>query len=210
MSTWIVFAVGFLAQLLFSGRILVQWIISEKAGRVITPLLFWQLSFFGSFLLFVYGYLRDDFAIMLGQLITYFIYIRNMYLLDYFQKIHYFLRYFFLGFPLLVALYFVSISEIDFAKLVSEEAIPRYLLILGIVSQVTFTLRFVYQWLYCERTGISHLPMGFWILSLTGSLLILIYAVFRIDPVLFLGHIFGSIAYVRNIMLSRQKEFVVK
>ena len=77
MNNWIVYSIGFLAQLLFSSRLLVQWVISEKNKKVLTPSTFWTLSLLASFLLFVYGYLRDDFAIMLGQAITYFIYIRT-------------------------------------------------------------------------------------------------------------------------------------
>ena len=80
MSDWVIYGIGFLAQALFSGRLLVQWILSEKSKRIITPSLFWKLSLLASFLLFVYGYLRDDFAIMLGQSLTYFIYIRNLHL----------------------------------------------------------------------------------------------------------------------------------
>ncbi|MDE6010697.1 MAG: lipid-A-disaccharide synthase N-terminal domain-containing protein, partial [Muribaculaceae bacterium] len=38
---WIVFGIGFLAQGFFSARILVQWILSEKARRVLSPSLFW-------------------------------------------------------------------------------------------------------------------------------------------------------------------------
>ena len=30
MSNWIVYGIGFLAQILFSGRLIVQWILSEK------------------------------------------------------------------------------------------------------------------------------------------------------------------------------------
>ena len=78
MSNWIIYGIGFLAQLLFSGRLILQWILSEKSKKVLTPSIFWKLSLFASFLLFVYGYLRDDFAIMLGQILTYFIYIRNL------------------------------------------------------------------------------------------------------------------------------------
>ncbi|MDX1783927.1 MAG: lipid-A-disaccharide synthase N-terminal domain-containing protein, partial [Aequorivita vladivostokensis] len=29
MSHWIVYGIGFLAQILFSGRLIVQWILSE-------------------------------------------------------------------------------------------------------------------------------------------------------------------------------------
>ena len=77
MQPWIIYSIGFIAQILFSGRLIVQWALSEKAKRVITPSLFWQMSLLASFLLFAYGYLRNDFAIMLGQSLTYFIYIRN-------------------------------------------------------------------------------------------------------------------------------------
>ena len=78
MSDWLVYAIGFVAQLLFSARSITQWIVSEKSKKVLTPVLFWQLSLLASFLLFIYGYYRNDFAIMLGQVLTYFIYIRNM------------------------------------------------------------------------------------------------------------------------------------
>ena len=78
MSNWLIYSIGFLAQILFSSRLIVQWLHSERQKRVITPTIFWTLSLFASFLLFIYGYLRDDFAIMLGQGLTYFIYIRNL------------------------------------------------------------------------------------------------------------------------------------
>jgi lipid-A-disaccharide synthase-like uncharacterized protein len=74
-------------------------------------------------------------------------------------------------------------------------------LALGIVSQVVFTLRFVYQWIYSERRKESALPLGFWILSLFGSTLILTYAIFRKDPVLFVGHVLGTVIYIRNLVL---------
>ena len=76
-----------------------------------------------------------------------------------------------------------------------------WLLALGIISQVVFTFRFVYQWIYSEYKKESSLPLGFWLLSLTGSLLILTYAIFRKDPVLFLGHGLGLIIYIRNLVL---------
>ncbi|MCB0469487.1 MAG: lipid-A-disaccharide synthase N-terminal domain-containing protein, partial [Flavobacteriaceae bacterium] len=86
MNNWIVFTVGFIAQTLFSSRLIIQWITSEKQRKVITPSLFWVLSLIASFLLFIYGYLREDFAIMLGQALTYFIYIRNLQLQNQWQK----------------------------------------------------------------------------------------------------------------------------
>ena len=81
-----------------------------------------------------------------------------------------------------------------------------WLLSLGVVSQVLFTFRFVYQWIYSERKHESQLPMGFWAISLTGSLLILIYAIIRKDPVLFVGHFMGFIVYARNILIKRKEK----
>lgn len=201
MSNWIIYSIGFLAQILFSSRLIIQWIYSEKQRRVITPTIFWTLSLIASFLLFVYGYLRDDFAIMLGQGLTYFIYIRNLQLQDKWEHIPKWLQWFILLVPSFIVIYYFNNNTIDVEKLFKNEAIPLWLLILGIVSQVVFTLRFVYQWLYSEKHKESSLPMGFWTLSLIGSLLILTYAVFRKDPVLFVGHILGAIIYVRNLFL---------
>ena len=73
-----VYAIGFLAQAFFSARILIQWILSERAKRVVSPTAYWVCSLAGSYLLFVYGWLRDDFAIILGQMVSYYIYLWNL------------------------------------------------------------------------------------------------------------------------------------
>ena len=201
MRDWIIYSIGFSAQILFSSRLIVQWVTSEKNRRVITPSLFWVLSLIASFLLFIYGYLRLDFAIMLGQALTYFIYIRNLQLQNQWQKVPSVLQWFLLLVPTFIVIYYFNNNRIDAALLFKNEDIPLWLLILGIISQVVFTLRFVYQWIYSEKQNKSVLPFGFWMLSLIGSLLILTYAIIRRDPVLFLGHILGATIYVRNLML---------
>ncbi len=76
---WI-YVIGFLAQGFFSARILVQWLMSERAKRVLSPTVFWVLSIIGSYLLCIYGWLRDDFAIVLGQCISYYIYPQSLHL----------------------------------------------------------------------------------------------------------------------------------
>jgi lipid-A-disaccharide synthase-like uncharacterized protein len=205
MSNWIIYSIGFLAQLLFSGRLILQWILSEKSKKVLTPSIFWKLSLLASFLLFVYGYLRDDFAIMLGQALTYFIYIRNLQLQGEWQKSPKLLRWFLWIFPILLVIYSYNNNTYDLVKLFKNEAIPLWLLVLGSVAQIIFTLRFVYQWIYSEKNKESSLPFGFWLLSLIGSFLILIYAVLRKDPVLLAGHLMGSIIYFRNILILRKQ-----
>ena len=210
MSDWLsykgfVCVIGFLAQILFSARLLLQWFKSEKAKRVLTPELFWELSLIASFLLFVYGWLRDDFAIILGQVLTYFIYIRNMQLQNSWQKLPMVLRVFLYLFPFMIIAYSFNNNMYDIDRLFRNKNISTGLLIWGSIAQIVFTLRFVYQWLYSEKNKESSLPRGFWLLSLTGSLMILSYAILRKDPVLFIGQLFGFVIYSRNIYLGFNK-----
>jgi len=205
MTNWMIYAIGFLAQILFSGRMIVQWIVSEKNKKVLTPSLFWKLSLIASFLLFIYGYLRDDFAIMLGQTLTYFIYIRNLHFQGEWKRLPKGIRGFLLLFPILIVIYAHFNNEYNLEKLFFNEDIPLWLLILGSVAQIIFTFRFIYQWLYSEKKKVSSLPLGFWVLSLIGSSLILIYGILREDPVLIAGHLFGSVIYIRNLFILKNE-----
>lgn len=68
MNALAVLAIGAMAQVFFSARVLVQWILSERAHKVLSPSLFWVLSLAGAYLLCIYGWLRHDFAIVMGSL----------------------------------------------------------------------------------------------------------------------------------------------
>jgi lipid-A-disaccharide synthase-like uncharacterized protein len=204
MNNIIIYSVGFIAQILFSSRMILQWIISEKNKKVLTPVLFWEISLFASFLLFVYGYFRHDFSIMLGQTITYYIYIRNIQLQNDWKKLHVALRWFIFLFPAFIVWYGYNNNIYDLDNLLRNEAIPKWLLWTGIIGQVLFTLRFVYQWLYSEKKKNSILPLGFWVISLSGSLIIFIYAIIRKDPVLLAGHTLGLVIYTRNIIIIKK------
>src|SRR5699024_10670035 len=120
------------------------------------------------------------------------------------EKIPKFMQWFLWGFPILIGIYFFNNNTYDLSRLFSREEIAPWLLILGAASQLLFNFRFVYQWIYSERQQESSLPLGFWTLSLAGSVLILIYAIFRRDPVLFIGQFFVSIIYTRNVILIRR------
>lgn len=197
-----VFAIGFLAQAFFSARILFQWILSERAHRVMSPSIFWILSIAGSYLLFVYGWLRDDFAILLGQLVSYYIYLWNLRQKGVWSKLYRLIRYLLLLTPI-VAIGFALNHADDFVRnFFLNERIPFWLLLYGSAGQIIFTLRFVYQWAYSYKKNESVLPLGFWIISLIGSAVIISYGLFRLDPVLILGQSFGFVAYIRNIMIA--------
>lgn len=210
MENFHIYAIGFLAQALFSARLLVQWIKSEKAGLSLSPAIFWQLSILASWLLFVYGLLRDDFAIILGQIIAYSIYIRNLQLQNQWKKLPVITRVIALVTPFIAFIIMAANWEQHYQKLFNNNNIPIALLIWGIIGQVTFTFRFVYQWIYSEKKGQSCLPLGFWIISIIGSIMILSYAIYRMDPVLFIGQGFGIVVYARNISLIRHSNLNLK
>ena len=199
-----IYVIGFLAQVFFSARILLQWILSERAKKVISPAIFWQLSIVGSYLLFVYGWLRDDFAIILGQIISYYIYIWNLDKKHQWKKLPFVIRTLLLLTPVAAILYMLKDASAFVDQFFRNEKIPLWLLIYGSMGQIIFTLRFVYQWIYSKRKDESLLPIGFWVISLFGSLIIVSYAIYRRDPVLILGQSTGLIAYSRNIYLSRR------
>ncbi|UOQ51652.1 lipid-A-disaccharide synthase N-terminal domain-containing protein [Hymenobacter cellulosivorans] len=201
--------IGLVSQLLFSSRIVLQWVQSERARRVLVPTLFWKVSLLSSFLMILYGMLRHDPVILGAQLLSYGIYIRNLQLLGEWQKLSRWFRAAAYGFPLGLLSWFASgTSAVNLSTLL-HPAIPGGWLVLGAVGQTIFLLRFVYQWLYSERRGTSVLPLGFWVVSLAGSLLILLYAVLRLDYVLLLGNVFGTVVYARNILLLRREQQAV-
>ncbi len=202
MNQYLVFSIGFLAQILFSARQLTQWIASEKAGRILSPLLFWQLSIVASFLLMVYGILRNDLAIILGQIITYGVYIRNLHYHKFWSKVPQLLRILAFVFPGLAIGWLLAGDTYNIHKLFTNRAISWPLMVWGVIGQCVFTFRFVYQWLYSEKRKQSILPLGFWLISITGSIMVLSYATFRKDPVLFVGQLFGVVVYSRNIVLG--------
>jgi lipid-A-disaccharide synthase-like uncharacterized protein len=106
----------------------------------------------------------------------------------------------------LIVVYAYNNGVYDLDKLFRNENIPTWLLTLGIVAQLVFIFRFVYQWLSSEKKKSSHLPLGFWVISLTGSLLILTYSIYRVDKVLFIAHAVGMFVYARNIYLLRKQD----
>ena len=195
-----IYSLGFIAQFFFSARVIIQWFYTEKEARVITPTIYWILSLTASFLFFMYGYFRDDFAIMFGQFIGYYIYIRNLQLQNKWSNFNITIRQILILLPIVVCIERAWNSNFfDFDSLFYNPDIPQWLLYLGVVSQITFTFRYVYQWMSSEISKKSHLPLGFWTISIVGAILIIIYSVFRKDPVLFFSHIAGIFMYSRNI-----------
>ena len=83
----------------------------------------------------------------------------------------------------------------------------KFWLILGFTAQFMFASRFLVQWIASERAGHSIIPVSFWFLSIAGGGLLLVYAIWRRDPVFILGQATGIFIYSRNlIMINRDRK----
>lgn len=199
-----VFVLGFLAQMLFGLRILVQWWFAEKRKEIVSPGVFWMLSLAASALFLVYGILRLDTVIIVGQMIGYCIYLRNLQLKQGWNANSRMLRYVLLAFPFLSILWVSSIvDEVHFNFAISEQ--KNLFLWLGLAGQLLLNTRFLYQLYYSEKNGASVLPLAFWWISLAGSVLVVIYSIDRHDPVLLTAQGVAIVPYARNIVLSKNR-----
>lgn len=76
-------------------------------------------------------------------------------------------------------------------------------LAIGFGGQLLFSARFLVQWITSERSKRSVVPVAFWYFSIAGSIVLLSYAIYRLDPVFIMGQLFGFVIYARNLMLIR-------
>ena len=83
--------------------------------------------------------------------------------------------------------------------------IELFFLIIGFSGQGLFASRFIVQWVYSERKGVSTIPIIFWYLSILGGIGLLTYAIYRKDPVIISGQLFGIFIYLRNLILIYKK-----
>jgi lipid-A-disaccharide synthase-like uncharacterized protein len=74
-------------------------------------------------------------------------------------------------------------------------------LVFGLVAQLVFAARFLVQWISSERAGKSVIPFAFWILSVGGGLMTLLYGLVKREPVIIVGQGLATFIYLRNIML---------
>ncbi|MEJ5260749.1 MAG: lipid-A-disaccharide synthase N-terminal domain-containing protein [Anaerohalosphaeraceae bacterium] len=73
--------------------------------------------------------------------------------------------------------------------------------VFGLAAQTLFFLRFFVQWIASERAGQSVVPVVFWWFSLAGGLMLLVYSIYRRDPVFIFGQSAGVFIYLRNLWL---------
>jgi lipid-A-disaccharide synthase-like uncharacterized protein len=79
--------------------------------------------------------------------------------------------------------------------------------LIGLIGQALFMMRFVAQWFASERSQRSVVPEVFWYFSLGGGLILLAYAIKRNDPVFIIGQATGLFIYIRNVVFIWRARF---
>lgn len=77
-------------------------------------------------------------------------------------------------------------------------------MLIGFLGQAFFFSRFLVQWIHSERHQKSVIPNSFWLLSLAGGIILLLYAIHRRDPVFIAGQSVGMLVYARNLWFIHQ------
>jgi len=77
-------------------------------------------------------------------------------------------------------------------------------LLVGLLGQVLFMMRFIVQWIHSERHQKSLIPISFWYFSLLGSVIVLAYGFHKTELVIIVGQLPGTLVYIRNLMLIKK------
>lgn len=208
-SEILIYLLGFFAQALFGARTVVQWVQSERAGRVVSPTWFWIFSLCGSALFLVYGLIRQDVIILFGQTISFYIYIRNLQLKQVWHKLYQVLRWVIVPLPFVLMLWAWLIAPQRFQNIFTETNFASVALLLGGAGQLLLNFRYVYQWYFSEKAQQSLLPLGFWVISALASLMVVYYGIMNNEPVLLVAQGMGFVVYLRNIWFALRTRAVV-
>jgi lipid-A-disaccharide synthase-like uncharacterized protein len=76
--------------------------------------------------------------------------------------------------------------------------------VIGWLGNAVFFSRFFVQWYATEKLKRVVVPLGFWWLSLAGSLLLLSYSLHQSDSVFIFAYLFTWIPYIRNLIIHRR------
>ncbi|MBO4756091.1 MAG: lipid-A-disaccharide synthase N-terminal domain-containing protein [Bacteroidales bacterium] len=196
-----VYLIGFAGMGIYGLRILIQWYLSERSRQVESPGIYWVLSSIGAIILYVYGWLRKDFSIIFGESVGYYIYMWNIGVMGLYKKVPRILIVLQAVFPLVILALIVRDIPTFADTFLHNKDVPMWLLLFGVLAQLTYELRSVYQLIYSYKRHQSVLPMGHWIIAVIGSAMIITYGIIRHDWVLAIGQ-FSIFFSIRNLMIS--------
>lgn len=201
------YPLGFISTVAFTIRFLIQWISSEKRGKSVVTRPFWYMSLFANVLLWVHSLIQLQIHVALIQACNAVISWRNLNLMD---KEHVSFRsvLYIMGSSLLltIALFAIQGNVSWFRMPFDDTQLPLTWHLLGSAGILLFSSRFFVQWWDAEKQQASTLGTPFWLLSIGGALLSIIYFALIRDYVNLIGPCLGMTPYVRNLILIRRKE----
>jgi len=218
MRAFLYFPLGLLPSLFFTLRMLIQWIQSERRKESCVTPLFWKLSLAGNLLLYCHHVVQVQLHFALFQCVNALIAWRN---LDFLQKeraprsrgvVFGLLG----GALLLTVLFFLwqgifLLDEMDWVRTpqklwnVTRQYHSTAWHIMGTFGAALFASRLWIQWWGAESQQQSTLGRAYWILSIVGSAIVLLYAWHIRDVVIAIYHLFALIPYLRNLMLIKRR-----
>lgn len=205
ITTWTIF--GFIGQQLFTARVLIQWIASEKAKKSVAPPAFWWTSLIANLMLLIYS-LNQSKKVTAYAMSFVFLYTINI--VPYVRNI--ILTYKVKGkkinlITFIVSFIVVLLSIIELRKMETAFQLNLWFLV-GTFVGFLYGSRFIWQWLYAEYKKESILPLWFWWLSIISSLFTLIYAIYIWDPNFMIGFTFNTIPMIRNVMIIKKHQTI--
>ena len=106
-----------------------------------------------------------------------------------------------------VAFAWLLISILPFLPESLPEHPESIMIVVGFGGQFLFAMRFIIQWLTSEGAKRSVIPVVFWYFSIGGGSVLLLYAIWRQDPVIIAAQGLGLFIYARNlIFINREKK----
>jgi lipid-A-disaccharide synthase-like uncharacterized protein len=203
MTIWEV--LGWTGNACFFSRFFVQWALSERAKTSVAPRVFWWLSLVGSLAIGSYSVHREQYILLVGNVLNGMIYARNLRIGATGGK----RRLAVLPASVLAASAIVGLSVAASQTMRTGSDTTLLWVSVAMTGQALWSSRFVVQWWFTERSGDSHFPRVFWWISLAGNILLLAYALQLADAIYVAGFLPGPIVQLRNLMLSRTATKVI-
>ncbi len=219
MEDWrnLLYPLGFLANLFFAARFILQWINSERTHQSHFSNSFWTMSLWGSLLMTMHSFIQVQFPVCLIQACNVVLYWRNLQLTKYqkkelipFSKVCIWLIILIIS----TTLAFMAQSWIAFGVLEwmrvpdffepKDSHVSLMWNAIGFCGTFLFASRFWLHWWRAEKNLADALRSDFWIISLAGSILALGYFIQIKDLVNIISFSAGMVPYIRNLILMKR------
>lgn len=196
------FIIGMLSQVCYAARQLVQWVMTERSKRLVSPTGYWAFSLAGCCFMLAYGWMRQDIVILIGQILSFCVYVLNLSYKGAWSRLPLPLRYVLYLAPVAALVGTVWNADELACRFLHNPDIPLWLIIYGTTAQLIFLSRYAYQVAVSIKRHESVLPPTFWIISIIGASLILVYGIKRLDPILMLGQSAAIAIFARNLYIG--------